>query len=87
MGFFKFKFVLYLMINISEWVRKKAKKKRRKRDHVEQGALSREEKMQIFVKTLTGKTITLEVESSDAIDHVKAKIQVTLLLLFPGLRS
>jgi ubiquitin C len=31
--------------------------------------------MQIFVKTLTGKTITLEVESSDNIDNVKAKIQ------------
>ncbi|KAH0775953.1 hypothetical protein KY290_007364 [Solanum tuberosum] len=31
--------------------------------------------MQIFVKTLTGKTITLEVESSDKIDNVKAKIQ------------
>ncbi|GES94704.1 polyubiquitin 11 [Rhizophagus clarus] len=31
--------------------------------------------MQIFVKTLTGKTITLEVESSDTIDQVKAKIQ------------
>jgi ubiquitin len=29
--------------------------------------------MQIFVKTLTGKTITLEVESSDTIDNVKAK--------------
>jgi hypothetical protein len=34
-----------------------------------------ESKMQIFVKTLTGKTITLEVESSDTIDNVKAKIQ------------
>mgnify|MGYP003715659629 CR=1 FL=1 len=31
--------------------------------------------MQIFVKTLTGKTITLEVESGDTIDNVKAKIQ------------
>ena len=31
--------------------------------------------MQIFVKTLTGKTITLEVETSDSIDNVKAKIQ------------
>ena len=31
--------------------------------------------MQIFVKTLTGKTITLEVESSDTIENVKAKIQ------------
>jgi len=31
--------------------------------------------MQIFVKTLTGKTITLEVEASDDIENVKAKIQ------------
>ena len=34
--------------------------------------------MQIFVKTLTGKTITLEVEPSDTIENVKAKIQVLL---------
>jgi ubiquitin-small subunit ribosomal protein S27Ae len=33
--------------------------------------------MQIFVKTLTGKTITLEVESSDTVDNVKSKIQGT----------
>merc|ERR1712183_891641 len=31
--------------------------------------------MQIFVKTLTGKTITLEVEPSDTIDNMGAKIQ------------
>ncbi|XP_054436323.1 ubiquitin-like isoform X2 [Pteronotus mesoamericanus] len=31
--------------------------------------------MQIFAKTLTGKTITLEVEPSDTIEIVKAKIQ------------
>ena len=31
--------------------------------------------MQIFIKTLTGKTITLEVEASDSIDAIKAKIQ------------
>ena len=31
--------------------------------------------MQIFVKTLTGKTITLEVETSDTIESIKAKIQ------------
>ena len=32
--------------------------------------------MQIFVKTLTGKTITLDVEPSDSIENVKQKIQV-----------
>jgi ubiquitin C len=31
--------------------------------------------MQIFVKTLTGKTITLDVEQSNSIDSVKQKIQ------------
>ena len=31
--------------------------------------------MQIFVKTLTGKTITLEVEPSDTIENVKTKLQ------------
>jgi ubiquitin C len=31
--------------------------------------------MQIFVKTLTGKTVTVEVESSDTISSIKEKIQ------------
>ena len=31
--------------------------------------------MQIFVKNLTGKTITLDVEPSDTIENVKAKVQ------------
>lgn len=37
--------------------------------------LKEEPEMQIFIKTLTGKTITLEVQSSDTIDAVKQKIQ------------
>jgi ubiquitin len=31
--------------------------------------------MNIFVKTLTGKTITLEVEPGDTIENIKNKIQ------------
>jgi len=31
--------------------------------------------MQVFIKTLTGKTITLEVEPTDSIENVKTKIQ------------
>ena len=38
--------------------------------------------MQIFVKTLTGKTITLEVEPSDTIENVKAKIQVAVVTCY-----
>ena len=33
------------------------------------------ETMQIFVKTLTGKTITLGGEPSDSVENVKTKIQ------------
>ena len=36
--------------------------------------------MQIFVKTLTGKTITLEVEQGDTIDLIKKKIQDIILM-------
>jgi ubiquitin-small subunit ribosomal protein S27Ae len=32
-------------------------------------------KMQIFIKTLTGKVITLEVDESDTVESVKQKIQ------------
>jgi ubiquitin len=31
--------------------------------------------MQIFIKTLTGKTITLDVEPSDSIENIKQKVQ------------
>jgi len=31
--------------------------------------------IQIFVKTLTGKTITLDVEGNDTIENIKQKIQ------------
>ena len=31
--------------------------------------------MQIFIKTLTGKTITLDVEPSDTIENIKQKVQ------------
>ena len=31
--------------------------------------------MQLFIKTLTGKTITLDTEPGDTIESVKAKIQ------------
>ena len=31
--------------------------------------------MQIFIKTLTGKTITLDVEANESIENVKQKIQ------------
>ena len=31
--------------------------------------------MQIFIKTLTGKTVTIDVEPSDTIENVKEKIR------------
>ncbi|KAH7327903.1 ubiquitin family-domain-containing protein [Stachybotrys elegans] len=48
---------------------------RQKEDLSEIAKALYEAAVQIFVKTLTGKTITLEVESSDTIDNVKSKIQ------------
>ena len=46
----------------------------RRRGRVIKKAVKKTER-QIFVKTLTGKTITLDVESSDTIEAVKQKIQ------------
>jgi hypothetical protein len=40
--------------------------------------------MQIFVKTSTGQTITLEVELSSTIDNVKEKIRGHQSLTFDG---
>lgn len=34
-----------------------------------------QEEMQIFIKTLTGKTITIDVDNADTIAQVKEKIQ------------
>jgi large subunit ribosomal protein L40e len=42
---------------------------------LQRGGRAADANVQIFVKTLTGKTITLEVEPSDTIKNVKAKIQ------------
>ena len=39
------------------------------------GPVAEASAMQIFVKTLTEKTVALEVEASDSIENVKAKIQ------------
>jgi hypothetical protein len=43
--------------------------------------------MQIFVKTLTGKTITLEVEPGDSIDNVKQKVFECAPLFLTASRS
>ena len=37
--------------------------------------------MQIFVKTLTGKTLTLAVDAADLVDVIKAKMQEKELIL------
>ena len=51
------------------------KKKLEKKKLEETQTFIKANQMQIFVKTLTGKTITLDVEPSDSIENVKAKIQ------------
>jgi len=42
---------------------------------LEFASIAQAQGMQIFVKTLTGKTITLDVEGSDSVENVKQKIQ------------
>jgi len=49
--------------------------KRLKNLNINNIIIKRRRKMQIFVKTLTGKTITLEVEPADTIEIIKTKIQ------------
>ena len=49
--------------------------KRQRKKRTKEQQKNKKNIMQIFVKTLTGKTITLEVEGSDTIENVKAKIQ------------
>jgi hypothetical protein len=56
-------------------LRKCKKEKSKKNDIKEAGFYHTYREMQIFCKTLTGKTITLEVEASDSIENVKIKIQ------------
>ena len=52
-----------------------ARKAKRQRRLAKRNGFEDHSGLQIFVKTLTGQTITLEVESSDTIDMVKSKIQ------------
>ena len=49
--------------------------KKLKRTYGQYQLTKKQKEMQIFVKTLTGKTITLDVEASDTIENVKQKIQ------------
>lgn len=72
------------MVNYQETIQNKQREKKQKttepknfKDFKRTQRVNRKKlgKMQIFVKTLTGKTITLEVEGSDSIENVKAKIQ------------
>ncbi|CAI9102348.1 OLC1v1000604C1 [Oldenlandia corymbosa var. corymbosa] len=59
----------------AKMIAKQVKRDNHKSSPTSSSTLKRESIMQIFVKTLTGKTITLEVENSDTVDKVKAKIQ------------
>lgn len=44
-------------------------------DKIQSSFVRTDSAMQIFIKTLTGKVITLSVQSSDTIENVKSKIQ------------
>ena len=52
-----------------------SKQSRRRAPRPQNAPTQNDSRTQIFVKTLTGKTITLDVEPSDTIDNVKQKIQ------------
>ena len=56
------------------WICEKVIFKKQDKDYVDASIVA-SMTQQIFVKTLTGKTITLDVEPSDTIENVKAKIQ------------
>ena len=57
------------------WICEKVIFKKRDKNNVDACIVASMTLQQIFVKTLTGKTITLEVDPSDTIETVKAKIQ------------
>ena len=57
------------------WICEKVIFKKHDKNNVDACIVASMTLQQIFVKTLTGKTITLEVDPSDTIENVKAKIQ------------
>ena len=78
----KFESIMNTRVSETEWKTAVAKaaaadtyKAMTKNKHVDELEVRKFSHMQIFVKTRTGKIITLKVDASDTIDKVKAKIQ------------